>query len=143
ASYRDDLGDRPHVYSRIQDAWSGLSDAEAKQAIACYYAACSGIDDQFGRLLDALERSGQADDTLVVFTSDHGDYLGAHGLFLKGVAPFEEVYRVPLLLRGPGIAPGTVVDEPVGLIDLGRTLTSLLLGPDHGDAFGGHGRDLS
>ena len=143
ASFRDDLADRPHVYSRIQAAWEDLSETEARQAIACYYAACSGIDDQFGRLLAALERSGQAEDTLVVFTSDHGDYLGAHGLFLKGVAPFEEVYRVPLVLRGPGIEPGTVVDEPVSLLDLGRTLTSLLLGAERADAFGGHGRDLS
>ncbi len=139
ASFHDDLRGRPHVYSRIQEAWRELSEAEVRQAIACYYAACSGIDDQFGRLLDALERCGQADDTLVVFTSDHGDYLGAHGLFLKGVAPFEEAYRVPLLLRGPGIAPGTVVDEPVSLIDLGRTLSRLLLDEE----FGGHGRDVS
>ncbi len=139
ASYRDDLRGRPHVYSRIQEAWRDLSEEETKQTIACYYAACSGVDDQFGRLLAALERSGQADDTLVVFTSDHGDYLGAHGLFLKGVAPFEEAYRVPLLLRGPGIAPGTVIDEPVSLLDLGRTLSRLLLDEE----FGGHGRDLS
>jgi arylsulfatase A-like enzyme len=60
-------------------------------------------------------------------------------MFLKGVAPFEEAYKVPLVLRGPGIAPGTVVEEPTSLLDLGRTLTSLLLGED----FGGHGRDLS
>lgn len=139
ASLNDDLLDRPHVYSRIQDAWGGLSEDDIRRAIACYYAACSGVDDQFGRVLDALQRSGQADDTLVVFTSDHGDYLGAHGLFLKGVAPFEEVYRVPLIVRGPGIAPGTVIDEPVSLLDLGSTISQLLLGEE----FGGHGRDLS
>ena len=139
ASFGDDLADKPHVYARIREAWRDLSETEVRQAITCYHAACSGIDDQFGRVLAALERSGQAEDTLVVFTSDHGDYLGAHGLFLKGVAPFEEAYRVPLLLRGPGIAPGTVIDEPVSLIDLGRTLTRLLLDED----FGGHGRDLS
>jgi len=139
ASFHDDLADRPHVYGRVKEAWRDLTETEVRQAIACYYAACSGIDDQFGRVLEALERSGQAGDTLVVFTSDHGDYLGAHGLFLKGVAPFEEVYRVPLLMRGPGIAPGTVVEETVSLLDLGRTITGLLLGEE----FGGHGRDLS
>ena len=139
ASFHDDLAGRPHVYARIKEAWRDLSDTEVKQAIACYYAACSGIDDQFGRVLDALERTGQSQDTLVVFTSDHGDYLGAHGLFLKGVAPFEEAYRVPLVMRGPGIEPGTTIDEPVSLLDLGRTITSLLLGEE----FGGHGRDLS
>src|SRR5690606_16279825 len=139
ASFHDDLTDRPHLYSRVKEAWRDLSETEVKQAIACYYAACSGIDDQFGRVLEALELSGQARDTVVVFTSDHGDYLGAHGLFLKGVAPFEEAYRVPLVMRGPGIAPGTIVEEPVSLLDLGRTITSLLVGEE----FGGHGRDLS
>lgn len=139
ASFHDDLVGRPHLYSRVQEAWHDLSETQVRQALACYYAACSGIDDQFGRVLEALERSGQAQDTLVVFTSDHGDYLGAHGMFLKGVAPFEEAYRVPLLLRGPGIPPGTVVEEPVSLLDLGRTITRLLLGEE----FGGHGRDLS
>ena len=110
-----------------------------REAITCYLAACSGIDDQVGRLLAALQDSGQAERTLVVFTSDHGDYLGAHGLFLKGVPAFEEAYRVPLLLCGPGVRPGTLVRDPVSLLDLGRTLVRLLLGQD----FGGHGRDLS
>ncbi|HZJ10290.1 MAG TPA: sulfatase-like hydrolase/transferase [Trueperaceae bacterium] len=139
ASFSDDLSDKPAVYRRIAAAWDDLSEEQVKQAIACYYAACSGIDDQFGRLLAALEETGQAEDTLVVFTSDHGDYLGAHGLFLKGVPAFEEAYRMPLVVRGPGIAPGTVIEEPVSLLDLGRTLVTLLLGED----FGGHGRDLS
>lgn len=139
ASFHDDMSDKPTVYRRVAAAWEQLSEEQVRQATACYYAACSGIDDQFGRLLAALEESGQADDTVVVFTSDHGDYLGAHGLFLKGVAAFEEAYRMPLVLRGPGVAPGTVIDEPVSLLDLGRTLVRLLLGED----FGGHGRDLS
>src|SRR5690606_551645 len=139
ASFGDDLSGRPAVYRRIAAAWEQLSDELVRQASAWYCAACSGIDDQFGRLLTALQESGQLQDTIVVFTSDHGDYLGAHGLFLKGVAPFEEVYRVPLLVSGPGIEPGTVIPEPVSLLDLGRTLVTLLLGED----FGGHGRDLS
>jgi len=139
ASWGDPMDDRPGVYRRIAKTWRGLSDDEARQVIACYYAACSGVDDQFGRLLAGLDDAGVRDDTYVVFTSDHGDYLGAHGLFLKGVAPFEEVYRVPLVVRGPDVAPGLVVDEPASLVDLGRTLVSLLLGEDSG----GHGRVLS
>lgn len=139
ASFADDLVGRPAIYRRIAAAWDQLDEGRVRQAIACYYAACSLVDDQFGRLLEALDASGAADDTYVVFTSDHGDYLGAHGMFLKGVAPFEEAYRVPLLVRGPGIAPGTRVEEPVSLLDLGPTLTRLLLG----EGFGGHGRDLS
>ena len=138
-SFGDELKDRPAIYRRIREAWRGLSEREVREAITCYLASCSGVDDQIGRLLAALSASGQAQETLVVFTSDHGDYLGAHGLFLKGVPAFEEAYRVPLLLRGPGVQPGTVVGDPVSLLDLGRTLVRCLLGTE----FGGHGRDLS
>ena len=144
ASAHDDLHDRPAIYRRIQRTWAALSTEDAAQATACYYAACSGIDDQVGRILAALEASGQADDTLVVFTSDHGDYLGAHGLWLKGVAAFEEAYRVPLVLRGPGVVPGVRVDAPVSLLDLPRTLVRALLDQDFGGAGRGpgQGRDL-
>ena len=134
----DRLADRPAIYRRIRRSWEGLSREAAAQARACYYAACSGIDDQVGRILEVLRETGQADDTLVVFTSDHGDYLGAHGLWLKGVPAFEEAYRVPLVLRGPGVPGGVRVADPVSLLDLPRTLVRLLLGED----FGGHGRDL-
>lgn len=135
----DEMHDKPAIYRRIRRTWEALGATERAQATACYYAACSGIDDQVGRILAALRESGQEDDTLVVFTSDHGDYLGAHGLWLKGVAAFEEAYRVPLVLRGPGIPSGLRVDAPVSLLDLPRTLVRLLLGSD----FGGHGCDLA
>jgi arylsulfatase A-like enzyme len=138
ASSHDDLSGRPAVYRRIRRAWEGLDDDQVRLAIACYYAACSLVDDQFGRLLDALEGHGLADDTIVAFTSDHGDYLGAHGLFLKGVAPFEEAYRVPLVLRGPGIPRDHRVGECVSLVDLAPTLVSATLG----ESWPGHGHDL-
>lgn len=139
ASFRDDLSGRPAVYRRIRGAWDGLSEQEVREAIACYYATCTLVDVQVGRLLAALEASGQAGDTVVVFCSDHGDYLGAHGLFLKGVPAFDEAYRVPLVLRGPGVPVGREVAAPVGLIDLGPTLVRLLLGED----YPAHGRDLA
>jgi choline-sulfatase len=138
ASAADDLAVRPAVYRRIQRTWDALDADDVRVATACYYAACSGIDDGVGRILAALEATGQAEDTLVVFTSDHGDYLGAHGLWLKGVPAFDEAYRVPLILRGPGVPAGLRVAQPVSLLDLPRTLLRLLIGAD----FGGHGRDL-
>ncbi|MFU8888902.1 MAG: sulfatase-like hydrolase/transferase [Trueperaceae bacterium] len=138
-SAADDLADRPAIYRRIRRTWDGLSADDAAQATACYYAACSGIDDHVGRILAALRDTGQEERTLVVFTSDHGDYLGAHGLWLKGVPAFEEAYRVPMLLRGPGVPRGLRIDDPVSLLDLPRTLVRLLLGRD----FGGQGGDLT
>ncbi len=123
----------------MQRVWQDVSEDDAREATACYYANCSLIDDQIGRTVAALERLGQLNDTLVVFTSDHGDLLGAHGLWLKGVPAFEETYRVPLLLAGPGVTPGLRCQRPVSLLDVGATLTSLILDR----SFPGHGRDLT
>lgn len=139
ASFDDPMADKPAIYRRIREAWRGLAWGDFAFATACYYALCSLLDDEVGRILAVLDETGQADDTLVVFTSDHGDYMGAHGLLFKGVAAFEEAYRVPLIVRGPGVAPGTVVEGPASLLDLPRTLVGLLLG----EGFGGQGGDLS
>lgn len=138
ASFSDDLTDRPEVYRRIQRSWGALEPDDYRTATACYYALCSVVDEQVGRVLATLDDLDLTRDTIVVFTSDHGDYLGAHRLMLKGVPAFEEAYRVPLVLRGPGIPSGRTVPAPVSLLDLPRTLVRLLIGED----FGGHGRDL-
>ena len=60
------------------------------------------IDDNVGRMLDALERSGQLENTVVIFTSDHGETLGDHGLLLKGCRFYEGLVRVPLIMSWPG-----------------------------------------
>ncbi|NJN98773.1 MAG: sulfatase-like hydrolase/transferase [Anaerolineales bacterium] len=88
ASFDDPLTDRPTIYRRIQQVWRQLDWPDFAQAIACYYAYCSLVDDLVGGLLAALAETGQAENTLVVFTSDHGDYAGAHRLFLKGIPRF-------------------------------------------------------
>ena len=68
-----------------------------------YYYLHKLVDRAIGRILESLERSGMADDTIVVFTSDHGDLLGAHGgLIQKWCNAFDEATRVPLLMAGPG-----------------------------------------
>ena len=81
------------------------------------------IDVQVGRLLDTLERTGQRANTLVIFTSDHGEMLGDHGLYKKGPALFDPAVRVPLILSRPGTLPaGRVVDGLVELTGLVPTL---------------------
>jgi len=138
ASFEDDLSDRPGIYRRVQRVWHELDWPEFARATACYYALCSLIDDQIDRLLAVLEELGERENTIIVFLSDHGDYLGAHRLMLKGIPAFEEAYRVPLILNGPGIPAGLKIDQIVSLIDLAPTLVQLTTGDD----FPCHGRSL-
>jgi arylsulfatase len=77
-------------------------DYDARRMIAAYYAQIELIDDQVGRLMDALEASGQREDTIVIFTSDHGEMLGDHGLVLKGCRFYEGAVHVPLIISWPG-----------------------------------------
>ncbi len=138
-SFDDDLSDRPAIYRRIQQVWRQVEWPQFAEATACYYALCSLIDDQIGRIMAALRQLGQAENTIIVFTSDHGDYMGAHRLMLKGIPAFEEAYRVPLILSGPGIPDGRQVEQIISLLDLPRSLTQLTIGSD----FPGQGRSLS
>lgn len=121
----DDLKGRPNIYRKAARVWDSFTDREHREAAACYWASITEIDQQFGRLLAWLDESGQADDTIVVLTSDHGDLLGAHGMYCKNLSGFEEVYQIPMVLRGPGIEPRTASDARVGLHDLGSTLAEL------------------
>ena len=96
-----------------------------KTAVSAYYAAASYIDAQVGLLLDQLEESGVADNTIVIFFSDHGFHLGEHGMWSK-YSLFEEVVRVPLIVKVPGQpAQGVQSDQLVELVDLLPSLCEL------------------
>ncbi|MBV7334110.1 sulfatase-like hydrolase/transferase [Chloroflexi bacterium TSY] len=122
----NNLNDRPGLYRRAQGIWRQLTEEQKREARACYYASITEIDEQFGRVLDALAASGQAESTIVVMMSDHGDLLGAHGLFFKDISAFEEIYRLPIIVSGPGVAKGTQCRGRVGLHDLCPTLLDLV-----------------
>jgi len=89
---------------------------DVRRAIAGYYGLCSFMDEQAGKVLDALARAGLTDDTRVVYTSDHGDALGKRGLWGKSTL-YEETCGVPLIVAGEGI-PRSVIDTPANLIDM-------------------------
>jgi arylsulfatase A-like enzyme len=110
-----------------EQIWGQLDEEQARDAIRHYWAYCTYEDELLGRVLDELDASGQAEDTLVVLLSDHGDYAGAHGLFLKGAPAFREAYHVPALVRWPAgiVDPGRRVDELVSLADFAPTFTEL------------------
>ncbi|KIC22794.1 sulfatase family protein [Leisingera sp. ANG-Vp] len=83
-----------------------FSDASLRQAIAHTYGMVSMIDDGIGRILAQLDAQGLTGDTLIIFTSDHGELLGDHGLIRKGPSPYRPLLHVPLIMAGPGVAPG-------------------------------------
>lgn len=125
-SYNDDLSFKPVIYQRLRTVWKDLDEMDVKKVIACYYSLCSMIDDQVGRVLKVLKDTGQLEDTVILYTSDHGELLGAHGLFLKGVPSCEEVYHIPLVISGHGIEmPGRDCEAFVNLVDLAPTLIEL------------------
>lgn len=96
-----------------------FADAEKSKATrAYYYSMIQLMDEQIGRLLDGLEAAGLRENTLIVFTSDHGEMLGDHGIGQKGPLAFEAVLKVPLLMSGPGVPKGQMCDDVVSLVDL-------------------------
>ncbi len=124
---RDAPTGKPEVLRRMRAVWQGLSGADWRMVSAAYWAVISFIDAELGRLLRVLKEMGAYEDTIVVFTSDHGDMLGAHGLAAKGVGTaYEEVYNVPLILSIPGLSPGMRDSETLtSLVDMGPTLLDL------------------
>ena len=125
-----DDADEPSVRSKLSDLqpfqaeWSPTMSADDHRRVrAAYWAMCDQIDDNVGRVLDALSRTGQAGSTVVVFMSDHGTMLGEHGLYQKGAYMYEPAVRVPLVVAGPGIERGV---ESTALVELGDIAPTLL-----------------
>jgi len=102
------------------------NEEETRNFIAHTYGMVSMIDDSVGQILAALEKLGMADNTMIVYTSDHGDMMGDHGMILKGFMPYDGILRVPLIWKVPGLAKkGEVSDSLVSAIDLAPTILNL------------------
>lgn len=124
----DDMGDKPEGVKRQRARrWSPVLDASLGEIAVTrrqYCASISVIDDQIGQILDALQERGMAENTYVVYTSDHGEMLGDHGLYAKSVS-YEPALRVPLLVAGPGIDGGRVSSALIELSDVNPTVCEL------------------
>ncbi|MBL7224026.1 MAG: sulfatase-like hydrolase/transferase [Candidatus Brocadiae bacterium] len=137
----DDLASRNPVLQQMRHT-HGITtlSPKAMQVIkAYYYALITHLDAQFGRVLAALDAAGVADDTIVVFTADHGDLMGDFGAYFKGNF-LRGSAHVPFLVRGPGIPAGERRKQLVGLQDILPTLARMTGCPLDGDV---HGLDLT
>jgi choline-sulfatase len=124
-----DLGPYPHTVDLWTRAAYGIDLVDYDAGDICrsrrgYFANVSYVDDKVGELIRELDRLGQLDETIVLFTSDHGDQVGEHGLWGKGTCR-EWSTRVPLIVAGPGIARQHKVRQSVSLVDLYPTLVEL------------------
>ncbi len=156
-SQSDPFTGRPACQEAFGAAWAQMIFETATDLgyRRLYYYLHKLVDQAIGRILESLDRSGMMDDTIVVFTSDHGDLLGAHGgMIQKWCNAFDEATRVPLLIAGPGIASGGGgVTIPTSHVDLIPTLLGLAgieveeaaagVAARHDEAHPLPGRDLS
>jgi arylsulfatase A-like enzyme len=122
---------------RFEQEWSrrtvadidkpGLGDPSIREFLRIYYGSVRLIDDQVGRILKTLDHAGQTDNTLIIFTADHGDMIGGHGMAWKSTTAFyEEVVNVPLLIRYPRMFKPHVNDMAVDHVDFMPTILDLL-----------------
>jgi len=113
-----------------------VSEERIRRARAGYYGMIAELDEYVGRLYDALAASGELEDTVFVYTSDHGEMLGEQGLWFKNTL-YEDAAHVPMVVTGPGLPDGEAVETPVGHVDLVHTILEWA-GADHPEPARGH-----
>lgn len=125
ANFMDDMSDRPNLYQREQQIGQRLTEADWRNARRAYYGRITELDAAVGQILARIEQADQLDDTVVIFVSDHGRYVGSHGYDAHNFGAFEEIYRIPLIIAGPGIAESPQTSAQVSIADLAPTICEL------------------
>ncbi len=121
-NFHDTFAGKPGLHRRESETWGTVSEDDYQTGRVHYWAYMEQVDAQIGRVLDALKETGQEDNTIVVATTDHGDMVGAHRMWIKGWIPYEETYRIPLIVRWPGqVQPGTRTERLVQSHNLAYT----------------------
>ena len=124
-NFDEQFMDKPTIQQKELMRWNAahLTWPDWQKVIAAYWGYCTFIDDQIGRILNQLKESGAYENTLIIYSSDHGDMLGSHRLFNKGFNMYEECNRIPLVISGPLVhTPNTVSDDFVNLTDMTATI---------------------
>lgn len=120
----------------IQEIGPTLNDHELRYVKELYLKEIESVDERVGQMLKALEYNPANNNTIIIFTSDHGEGFGEHGKFFHGELYYEELVHVPLIISGPGVARGKRIKAPVSHVDLMPTLFDLLEGNGMADAQG-------
>ncbi|HXF64279.1 MAG TPA: sulfatase-like hydrolase/transferase [Caldilineaceae bacterium] len=139
-NFTDPLAHKPYIQRQQRQSWgiAGWTWEQWAPIVGRYLGEIALLDAQIGRVLAGLEALGLAEKTVVVYSADHGDLCGAHGMIDKHYVMYDEVVRVPLLLRWPGvIPPGVRCDAFVSTLDLASTFCDLAGAPTP-PAFMGH-----
>ena len=134
-SFSDTMEDKPALYRRTREQFS-LSKEEYIESMRRYLAFVSYEDSLFGNLIDSLEKKGIMDDTVVIYLTDHGDYLGAHGLWAKGLPCFKEAYNICAVIGGGNITTKGENDELVSLADFSATILDIAQVPNNLNMYG-------
>lgn len=147
-SFHSDLSEKPPHQAKYKSEgrtsnYENLDKESLQRVIAYYYASITMIDDQVGKIMNALTQGGLQEDTLIVFLSDHGELLGHHGMLQKPKDEYPMLYdvslRVPLIIRSPSpqASRGHIVEDPIELIDIFPTIVKEL-GIDSPSELQGH-----
>lgn len=124
---QDDLENLHLVYQGLRHfkrIATPIPEDRIRRARAGYYGMITELDTYIGQVWDALEQTGQLENTIFIYTSDHGESLGEHGLWYKNNL-YENAAHIPLVIAGPGLPEGTTIDTPVAHVDLVATLLDL------------------
>lgn len=125
-NFYDYMEDKPSLYRRTKERYSQLSEAEHLESIRHFYAFCSYEDYLFGRIIDQVEEQNLMENTLIMYVSDHGDYIGSHGLWAKGLPCFKEAYHVCSMIGGGPVADqGREENSLISLTDYAPTFLEL------------------
>ena len=123
--HEEDTSDKPDIILNLRKTGGIFEEEEANALFIRRVQSMQAVDEMVAELVKNLEESGQLDNTYIFFTSDNGFHMGEHGLPSGKMLAYEDDIHVPLLVRGPGIQPGTTIDQMTANIDISPTITDL------------------
>ena len=123
--HEEDISDKPGIIRNLINTGGIFEEEEANALFIRRVQSMQAVDEMVAELVKNLEESGELDNTYIFFTSDNGFHMGEHNLPSGKMLAYEEDIRVPLLVRGPGIQPGTTINQMTANIDIAPTITDL------------------